>query len=81
MARPMPREAPVTRQVDLRRACFDEAKSLRDRVCVKFRESAGLVILQALRVNGGSESVNRDMFDKKNGRDRETEDKVLFDRI
>jgi hypothetical protein len=47
MARPIPREAPVIKQVDLRRACLEEAKSFKDRICVEQTDEAGLYNVRA----------------------------------
>ena len=57
----MPREAPVIRQVDLRRACFEEAKSFRDRVCVGYNDDFGRT-LATLNFDDVEEKMRLDML-------------------
>jgi hypothetical protein len=50
----------VIRQVDLRRACFEEAKSFRDRLCVGHSEKVGKTF-RALDIDDNEEKIRRDI--------------------
>ena len=54
----------MIRQVDLRRACFEEAKSLRDRLCVGHSENVGKTF-RALNIDDDEEKMRRDIVKEK----------------
>lgn len=57
MARPIPREAPVIKQVDLRRACLEEANSFKDRFCVGQTDEAGLYDVRVTNPDGNEAKI------------------------
>ena len=66
----------MIRQVDLRRACFEEAKSFRDRFCVAYNDDFGRT-LATLNFDDAEENMRLDMLYRRYHREVEDRKAVL----